>query len=201
MIGPRTCSATFSLTSEVSKAPPIKAPPPVKTPAVAQPGSPAQATQPSPDASTPPPARRGSPPAPVVGVGKDPAPVPITPEEFAKNKIQETLKNYGAAYEALDPARVQQIYPTVNMRALKEQLNRSKYRSVRCTFGDVVFTSMDAEGGKATVQAPVKQVYEFTSVLEKPTTYEYDATIRFVRLGPRAPWQIEEARYTPKAPK
>jgi hypothetical protein len=202
MIGPRTCSATFSLTSEVSKAPPIKAPPAVKTPVVASPGSPAPTTQSSPDAPAPSPStRRGSAPAPVVGVGDKPAPPPPTPEEFAKGKIQETLKSYCAAYEAMDPAAVQQIYPKVNMRILKEELNGSKYRSVRCTFGDVVFTSIDPEGGKAAVQAPVKRVYEHTSVMEKPQIDELDATITLVRLGPRSQWQIEEARYRPKAPK
>ena len=202
MIGPRTCSATFSLTSEVSKAPPIKAPPPVKTPVVAQPGSPATAQQSPPDAAAPPQsARRASPPPPVVGVGDKPAAPPPTPEEFAKGKIQETLKSYCAAYEAMNPAAVQQLYPKVNMRTLKEELNRSKFRSVRCTFGDVVFTSIDPESGKATVEAPVKHVFEHTSLTEKPTPQELDATITLVRLGPRAQWQIEEASYRPKAPK
>jgi hypothetical protein len=137
----------------------------------------------------------------VVGVGDKPAALPPTPEEFAKGKIQETLKSYCAAYEAMNPAAVQQIYPKVNMRTLKDELNRSTFRSVRCTFGDVVFTSIDPEAGKATVQATVKHVFEHTSLNEKPTPQELDATITLVRLGPRAPWQIELASYTLKAPK
>jgi serine/threonine protein kinase len=201
MIGPHTCSATFALTSEVSKPLPIKPAPPVKTPVVAEPGSPATAPQSPPDAPAPPQSARRSAPAPVVGVGDKPAEPPPTPEEFAKGKIQETLKSYCAAYEAMDPAAVQQIYPKVKMKTLKEELNKSKYRSVRCTFGDVVFTLIDPEGGKAAVQAALKRVYEFTSVLEKPQTDELDATITLVRLGPRSQWQIEEARYRPKAPK
>jgi hypothetical protein len=202
MIGPRTCSATFSLTSEVSKPAPLKPSPPVKSAAVAPPSSTAPAAQPSPEApAQSPPVRRGNAPTPAVGVGDKPAAPPPTPEEFAKGKIQETLKSYCAAYEAMDPAAVQQIYPTVNMRILKDELNRSKYRSVRCTFGDVVFTSIDPENGKAAVQAPVKRVYEHTSVMEKPQVSELDATITLVRLGTRSQWQIQEARYTAKAPK
>jgi hypothetical protein len=206
MIGPRTCSATFSLTSEVSKAPPIKTPPlrtpPSKPVGVGQPGTLAPATQSSSDVpAQSPPVRRGGATAPVVGVGDKPAAPPPTPEEFAKGKIQDTLKSFCAAYEALDPAGVQRIYPTVNMRTLKEELNRSKYRSVQCKFGDVVFGSIDAEGGKASVQAPVKRVYEHTSVMEKPQTDELDATITLVRPGPRTEWQIADAKYKPKAPK
>jgi hypothetical protein len=37
--------------------------------------------------------------------------------------------------------------------------------------------------------------------MEKPQIDELDATITLVRLGPRSQWQIEEARYRPKAPK
>jgi len=37
--------------------------------------------------------------------------------------------------------------------------------------------------------------------MEKPQIDELDATIRFVRLGSRSLWLIEEVRYKPKAPK
>ena len=123
---------------------------------------------------------------------------PPTDEEFAKGKIQETLKAYCDAEEALDPSAIQRSYPKVNMEALKVQLNASKYRSVQCKFGDPVFVSLDAAGGKAKVQAPLKRVYEHTILTEKPQTDELIATIMFVRPGPRSPWQIDAATYKPK---
>jgi serine/threonine-protein kinase len=202
MIGPRTCSATFSLTSEVSKPAPIKPSPPVRNAGAAPAGLPAPSPQSPPDVTAPVQSgRRGNPPAPAVAVGDKPAPPPQTPEEFAKGKIQETLTSYCAAQQAMDPDGVQRVYPSVNMKGLKMELNRSKYRSITCKFSDIVFTSIDPEAGKATVQASVKHVYEHTSLTEKPTPDERDATIKLMRPGPRAQWQIEEAKYTPKAPK
>ena len=71
------------------------------------------------------------------------------------------------------------------MEALKVQLNTSKYRSVQCKFGDPVFVSLDAAGGKAKMQAPLKRVYEHTILTEKPQTDELMATITLVRPGPQ----------------
>ena len=39
---------------------------------------------------------------------------------------------------------------------------------MQCKFGDVVFESLDAPGGKAKVQAPLKRVYQHTILTEKP---------------------------------
>jgi hypothetical protein len=123
---------------------------------------------------------------------------PKTDEEFAKDRIQETLKALCDAEEALDPEAVQRVYPKANMDAYRAQLNPSKYRSVQCKFGDVVYVSLDAPGGKATVQAPKKVVYQFTILTEKPQTDELNATIKLVRLGPRTPWLIDTANYKRK---
>ena len=205
MTGPRTCSATFSLTKEVSQPPPLKqqvavargrtgggAPPPSPSPTPETPQPPV--------APTPQPARVGRGPVvdPTQGTPK-PVPAPISDEDFAKNKIQEMLKDYCAAEEALDPVAVQKIYPNVNMNALRQQLNTSKYRSVQCKFGDVVFVSLDPAAGKATVKAPLKRVYEHTILTEKPIANELTATLTLVRTGLRTQWQIEEAKYAPLA--
>jgi hypothetical protein len=206
MTVPRTCSATFSPTAEVSVPPPIK---PSRAALAHQPpaGAAAAPAVPVPAAT----AARAAAPLPLTvpikpqvivdpstaGAQKPAAPPP-TDEEFAKGKIQETLKAYCDAEEALDPAAIQRLYPKVNMEALKVQLNASKYRSVQCKFGDPVFVSLDAPGGKAKVQAPLKRIYEHTILTEKPQTDELIATITLVRPGPRSPWQIDAATYKPK---
>ena len=110
------------------------------------------------------------------------------------------LKDYCAGFEALDPAAVQKVYPKVNMNALKVQLNTSKYRSARCTFGDVVYQSLDAPGGKGKIQVPLKEIFEHTILTEKPITYELMGTITLFRPGPRERWQIEDAKFV-AAPK
>ena len=84
------------------------------------------------------------------------------------------------------------------MRRRRWTRKRSKYRSVQCKFGDVVFVSLDAPGGKATVKAPIKHVYEHTILTDKPETKELNATITLVRLGPRTQWLIDTAGYKPK---
>lgn len=125
-------------------------------------------------------------------------PVPISDEEFAKGAIKSVLKEYCDAYEALDPAAVQRVYPKVNTDALKIQLNTSKYKSVQCKFGDPVFVSLDPVAGKATVQAEVKRVYEHTILTQKPQTDELTATMTLFRSALRSPWQIDTATYRPK---
>ncbi len=204
MTGPRTCSATFSPTAEVSAPPPMKAPPAARE---SRPSASAAQSTSADAAST---ARGTPPPLPAVTLNPKPtinpagvapkAPVaaPQTDEDFAKARIQEALKNYCDAEEALDPVALQRVYPRINMDALKAQLNKSRYRSVQCKFGDPVFLSLDPAAGKATVQAPLKRVYEYTSLTEKPDTVELTATITLTRPGPRLAWQIDGATYKPK---
>jgi hypothetical protein len=202
MTSPRTCSAIFSPTAEVSAAPPPKPSTQVARARSTGPPSP----PPTSDASPPPviqpvsparPSGRGPVVDPTLGTAKPVAPPP-TDEEFAKGKIQDMLKDYCAAEEALDPAAVQQLYPSVNMNALKVQLNTSKYRAVQCKFGEpVVFASLDAAAGKAKVQVPLKRVYFHTILTEKPQTSELMANLTLVRTATRTQWQIENATFAP----
>ena len=208
MTSPKTCGATFSPTDIVSKQPPIKP----------SPGGPTRrggdaAPQPAPPAGPPvavvPPAaappssgtREGRGPIVDPSLPQKPVVAPPTDEEFAKGKILEMLKDYCAAEEALDPAGVQKIYPKVNMNALTQQLNKSKYTSVQCTFGEAVFTSLDAPAGKARIKAPLKIVYHHTILTEKPQVNELIADLTLARSGPRDPWQIADAKFTPAPPK
>ena len=123
---------------------------------------------------------------------------PPTDEEYAKGKIQEMMKAYCDAHEALDPEAVQKIYPRVNMNGLKVQLNKSKYRSVQCKFGEpLVYVSLDAEAGKAVIKVPLKQTFFHTILTEKPDVSELMATMTLSRSGPRTPWLVEDVKYAP----
>jgi hypothetical protein len=205
MTSPRTCGATFSLTSEVSAAPPPKTPAPrgrggSAPPTVAQ-AQPPQPVAPAPPVPAPPsstrPAGRGPVVDPTQGETK-PVPVPQTDEEFAKSRIQEMMKAYCDAHEALDPDAVQKIYPRVNMNALKQQLNKSKYRSVQCKFGEpLVYASLDAAAGKAVIKVPLKQTFFHTILTEKPDVSELMATMTLNRSGLRTQWLVEDIKYAP----
>lgn len=125
---------------------------------------------------------------------------PITPDEFAKNQIQTLLKEFCIAHEELNPEGVQRTYPTVNMQALRNQLNKSQYKSVRCNVGDAIkFDLLDAAGGKAKVEADLTRVYEHT--VNKPKTDEQTATMSLSRPSGRGTWQIDSATYRPKPKK
>ena len=108
------------------------------------------------------------------------------------------LKEYCAAHEALDPAGVQRLYPKVNMSALQIQLNKSKYRSVQCKFGEPEFVSLDAAAGSARIQAEVKRIYEHTAAKDEPQTDEQIAAMTLSRPSLRSPWFIETVTYRPK---
>jgi hypothetical protein len=206
MTGPRTCSATFSPTAEVSAAPPVKTPPApvvrarggVTTPPPVASGT--EAALP-PTTPPPPPAARPQGRGPVVDptlATAKPVVPPPSEEEYAKGKIQELLKDYCAAEEALDPNAMQKLYPSVNMNALKVQLNQSKYRSVQCKFGEpLVYQALDAPAGKAKIQVPLKRVYEHTILTEKPQVNELMATLTLVRAATRTQWQIDKAEFKP----
>ena len=83
-------------------------------------------------------------------------------EEFAKRAIKDRLATYCKAYEALDPAAVQQVFPNADRASLRNQLNKSKYRSVRCKFADPEFVDLDASAGTAKIQADLKLVFDHT---------------------------------------
>jgi len=207
MTGPRTCGATFSPTAEVSAAPPPKVPGPkgrgpsgpstvAQVPTPTQTSPPPSPTPPAPSSPTPP-----RPTGPVVDptqAAAKPVPAPQTDEEFAKDRIQEMMKAYCDAHEALNPDAVQKVYPSANMNALKQQLNTSKYRSVQCKFGDpLVYVSLDAAAGKAVIKVPRKLVYEFTILTEKPKVDELMLTMTLFRSGPRTQWLVGDVKYAP----
>jgi hypothetical protein len=106
------------------------------------------------------------------------------------------LKEYCSALEAIDPAAVQRVQPKIDINSLRNQLNRSRYKSVQCKFGDPTFTALDASAGTAKVQADVKRVYDYTIL--KPETIEQIADIVLSRSGPRSDWRIDTIAFKPK---
>src|SRR5262249_30616076 len=144
----------------------------------------------APVAPAPAPAGQATPPGEVK--------VPISDEDYAKNAVKDVLKDYCAAYEALDPEAVQRVYPKVNMAALRLQLNKSAYKSVQCTFAEPKYDALDAAAGTAKVKVESKRIFERTSLGEKPEVYEYVATINFSRASQRGRWVVENALFAPK---
>jgi len=145
------------------------------------------------------------PPPPSSSGGKVSEPQPETPvaspisdEAFAKGKIQELVKEYCDAFEAIDPARVQRVYPRIPMDSLTIQLNTSKYKAVQCKFGELKFVALDPAAGTARVQAELKRIYEHTILTEKPVTSELIADIKLVRSNLRSPWLIDEMTFKAK---
>jgi hypothetical protein len=124
---------------------------------------------------------------------------PPTNEDFAKVQIQDVLKAYCNAFEAIDPAGVQRVFPKAPMDTLRAQLNAATYKSMQCKFGDPMFLSLNAANGSATVQAGLKRVFEFTSTA-KPDTLELIVDMTLSRPNPGGSWQIDTMTFKPKRP-
>jgi hypothetical protein len=216
MAGPRTCSANFVPDAVASAQPTVKVPVvPPKTPPRSTPGSgpgTGSGTPGTPGTTTP-----GGSPATTGGQGGTSQPsnaqpqTPVTQgdgkakevetdEAAAKRLIQGVLNEYCAAYAALDPQRVRQVFPTVDMPTLQIQLNASKYKSVTCKFGEPTFVALNPGGGTAKVRADVTRVYEHTAI-KKVDESELIADMTLSRPGDRARWQIDAVSYKTKPKK
>src|SRR5207244_1289696 len=134
--------------------------------------------------------------APISAGGPGQAPAPITPETHAKNEIQIRIKEYCAALETLDPAKIQQVYPTVNVPALRDQFRQ--YKSNKCTLaGAPKLLLLDAIGGTAKLEVGVKQIIEMQSG-GAPKTLETIAMMTLSRPEVRSTWRIGSVAYKPK---
>jgi hypothetical protein len=160
--------------------------------------SPAALTAP---AAAPPPAVVT--PAPLVPSAAMPSVPPLSvaaigEDDYAKNAVKNVLKELCSAYEALDPDAAQQVFPKVNMTVLRNQLNKSQYRSVTCTFAEPTFESVDPGAGTAKIRVDVKRVFEHSALDPKPDVSEQIVTMTFSRAAPRGRWVVESAEYRPK---
>jgi serine/threonine protein kinase len=195
MVGPRTCSGAFSPIAIVSM-PPIPVKPPPRSVAAPPPGTAAPVGIAPPPLSPPPPA--GGRVVDTTSKTAQPVVAPQSDEDFAKGKIQDALKAYCEAEQQLSPEGVQAVYPKTDIEKLRRELNVSKYKSIKCAFSDVVFQQLDAPGGKAKVQAGLKQTFEHTILTPKIVVSELIATMSFYRGGDRGLWLIDNMTFTPK---
>jgi hypothetical protein len=193
MTGPRACSATF--VPSVSE----------KTPSTATAGVPRSSRVATVNpvivdklttstAETP----KDPPPGPPVTVAVGEAPKPITNEEHAKKEIPGVIKEYCAALEALDPLRIQNVYPSANVRELREQFRQ--YKSLKCTItAPPEFIELNADGnvGTARVNVGVKQILEMKSG-GAPKTLETIAETTLLRPELRSAWRISKVVHKAK---
>src|SRR4051812_9134471 len=213
MSAPRTCGATFSPTDSLKPEKAAVGQPSVRSgskPSAPAGGSASGSAVPVPrggagrGTTDPVPTPRVAPPPGAVVVprqGDKPAPPaapPISDEDYAKNAVKDALKQYCAAYEALDPDAVQKVYPKAQMASLKLQLNTSKYKSMQCTMAEPKYDALDTAAGTAKLHVDAKHVYERTALGDAPETREYIVAISFSRANQRGKWFIESAEYRPK---
>lgn len=206
----RTCSARFQKTSELKPPdpPPVRPGPRPRTPASLRTADKGKADEdagkaaeekPPTGAPSPPPTRAATSSAQAsteqVPVAPQKVDEPQTEEAFAKDRIKEILTAWCQAYEDIDPDAVQRAYPRVDMRTIREQLNRRMYRSVKCSMGDLKYVAVDAKAGKATLQTEVTRVFEHTVAAKKKDESKVIGTFSLGRLGDRSQWFIESAQF------
>jgi hypothetical protein len=193
MTGPRTCGATF--TAVGSQDPPQPLPPPIKRtqkpPVVG--ALPEQTPAPAPPATR---AGEALPAEPPVNVASgDKVKDPISREDHAKNEIQGLLKEYCAAFGAMDPLRIRKIFPSTDVSVLREQYRQ--YKSVKCATTPPEFVQLDADTGSAQVKVELKQTLEMKSG-GAPKIYETIASLKLLRPELRSSWFIGTMRHETK---
>jgi hypothetical protein len=125
---------------------------------------------------------------------KTPPPPPITPEDHAKNEIQQLVKRYCSEYQTLQPARIQMVYPNVPQDVLKDRFR--EYKSLQCTVtAPPEFDRLDAsEAGFAQVKFGMKQVIQMKSG-GAPQTVETIVTMVLSRMNLHSPWLIDRLNH------
>jgi hypothetical protein len=207
MTGPKTCSAVFIKSAAPMNPGPRPAPGPsapvrrtTPPPAVAAPPAPTPTPAPGPAPAIPQggglaSGQTGPAPTPL---GPDkPVAAPITQEEHAKQEIGRLVKNYCAALDSLNPARVRGLFHLDNERELRTRYR--EYKSLKCTISSPPeFDRLDAsEAGGAQLKFGMKQVLEMKSG-GAPGPTEYIVTMVVSRKGFQTPWLIDRVNYEVK---
>jgi hypothetical protein len=226
MSSSRECGASFAQPpapiATTVRRPDPPAPPPGRrgNQGTQPPGSPGSAGQPGPSGTaasgsggpqtpgltTPPPGPVTPAPTPgltgaVAGGAGDPAQKPPTPEisaeAHAKKEIDQLIKNYCAALETLQPNKLKELFPQVDVATHRELFRQ--YKSLKCSLaGDLEYERLDASpAGFAQVKAEIKQQLEMKSG-GAPKVAELIYTLRVSRLSNSSPWMIERLQVVPK---
>ena len=131
---------------------------------------------------------------PPIGVLPPKAADPTPPEVTAKEKIQDLLAEYCAAYDKLALEALRLVYPKAP-NILRDQFRQ--YKTMQCTFtGPPEYKELDAINGTAKLEVGVKQAYELRVGGEK--TSNVVATMILNRPEGRGPWVIEDAQIKAK---
>jgi hypothetical protein len=169
-------------------------PPPVQNPPVPPPPP---ASQPTPGA---PPSGSGTPPAasgptgtvsPGTGPGEKPPVVTYSAEAHAKKEIDLLPKRYCAALETMQPDRLKELFPQVNVASHKELFRQ--YRSLKCTVtAPPEYERLEAENpaGFGQIKVGIKQELQMKTG-GAPTVQELVYTMVVSRLNLSSPWVID----------
>jgi hypothetical protein len=137
-------------------------------------------------------------PGPVtVAPGAPPPPPPITAEAHAKNEIVGVTKEWCAALQSRQAARVRKIYPLVPESLIRDF---KQYKDLKCTVGAAPpeFDLLNASPiGAAQVTFPMKEVVEMQSG-GAPKTLDLIVTMKLSRKGQDNPWLIDRVEAVPK---
>ena len=115
----------------------------------------------------------------------------------AKKEIDKLVKSYCAAYNTLDPRKVQAVYPQANVELLKGQFRN--YNSLKCTVvGDVNYELITvSDAGSAQLKFGMKHAMVI-KVGGQPTAQELVVSMRVARRNAQEPWTIDWVRSEPK---
>jgi hypothetical protein len=187
MTGPRTCGATFTAVGSQDPPPPLPQPiPRTKREPVVR-GLPPQVPAPAPTPVPPTAPAVETPASPIKVASDEKVEDVISLENHAKNEIQGLLKEYCAAFGAMDPLRIRKIFPSTDVSVLREQYRQ--YKSMKCATTPPEFVQLDADTGSAQVKVELKQTLEMKSG-GAPKIYETIASFKLLRPERRSSWFI-----------
>jgi hypothetical protein len=124
----------------------------------------------------------------------------VTPEQHAKKEIEALVETYCAAFDTLDPKRIQAVFPLANVEVLNNQFKN--YKSLRCSItSPLEYERFDVNRASgAQLRFGMKQ----TIVMKAggaPSTSELNVTMRVARADAQKPWLIDRVDFEVKPPK
>lgn len=114
----------------------------------------------------------------------------ITAEAHARKEIVQLIKNYCGAMETLQPNKLKELFPQIDVGTHRELFKQ--YKSLKCSVvGEPEFERLDASpAGFAQVKTEFKQQLEMKAG-GAPKLQELIVTLRVSRLSNNSPWMIE----------
>jgi hypothetical protein len=174
MAGPRTCAAVFAPENPGAGR---SSPPTVDR----IPANPARLQ--------PPPDRGGAPVSPIVAAAQ----LRATPAQHAE--VLDLFEEYRTGMEALDPAAIQRIFPTINTASLENQFRQYK-RMTWMIARAPEFTQLDPNGRTAQVQLQVTTTFEMMSGGPE-VTVKMAAAATLSRDSAASRWRIDDMTFSP----